>query len=109
MKENQKTPHVHAEVIKAWADGAKVQFWSDITREWQDSSNQPQFYTNFQYRVKPEPKPDVVKYQGTVMREHGHASSGGLDELRVVDHWPNVVKYTFDGETRKLKSVEIVQ
>jgi hypothetical protein len=48
------TPHKHAEVIKAWADGATVQVKSGIGH-WVDlhQHNAP-LWTSAEYRVKPE-------------------------------------------------------
>lgn len=48
------TPHKHAELIKAWADGAKIQgmygggTWRDV--------DTPGWQVHRQYRIKPEPK-----------------------------------------------------
>ena len=50
----QKT-HKHAELIKAWADGAEVQWHSDFHREWLDAKN-PVWNKNREYRVKPKSK-----------------------------------------------------
>jgi hypothetical protein len=47
-------PHKHAEVIKAWADGAEVQTRSDSYHDWYDI-DLPVWYPSHQYRVKPEP------------------------------------------------------
>jgi len=49
-------PHKHAEVIKAWADGAVIQyrdeggFWADVT------TGTPTFRVERHYRIKPAPK-----------------------------------------------------
>lgn len=49
-----KTPHKHAEVIKAWADGAEIQFrYPNGT--WIDAAD-PSFRDLAEYRVKPEPQ-----------------------------------------------------
>jgi hypothetical protein len=50
-----KTPHKHAELIKAWADGAEIQYhkgheWCDVV------DNTPYWYECNEYRIKPEPK-----------------------------------------------------
>lgn len=50
-----KTPHKHAEIIKAWADGATVQCALPNTRDWV-TTNTPTWVYDLQYRVKPEPK-----------------------------------------------------
>lgn len=48
------TPHKHAEVIKAWADGATIQF-KRINGDWQDISD-PLWTPMCSYRVKPVEK-----------------------------------------------------
>ena len=51
-------PHKHAEVIKAWADGAEIQFRSQNGRCWVDVAIghlTPGFSVELEYRVKPEP------------------------------------------------------
>ena len=60
-------PHKHAELIKAWADGAEIQErysnnlgdsigWSDFTDGiWMVEES-------YEYRIKPKQKPDVVQY-----------------------------------------------
>jgi hypothetical protein len=49
--------HVHAEVIKAWADGAEVQVFRHEYDGyyWEDTAT-PSFNTDFEYRVKPADK-----------------------------------------------------
>lgn len=49
------TPHKHAVVIKAWADGAVVQKEIEPGR-WMDCPN-PHFDTRTAYRIKPTHKP----------------------------------------------------
>ena len=55
-----KKPHKHAELIKAWADGAKIQArdsdgWKDVYE------NQPSWLDCFEFRIKPEPKSEETK------------------------------------------------
>ena len=98
-----KQPHKHAAVIKAWADGAKVQ--SKVSgSQWMDN-DYPQWYENTQYRVKPEPKPDYVRYIG-FENDRGDYQHFLADVYEVVTHWDCVIKLTFDGETNKLKKAE---
>ena len=55
-----KTPHKHAELIKAWADGAEIE-----TRPYSDAGwfplEEPHWHVEREYRIKTEPKPDVVE------------------------------------------------
>jgi hypothetical protein len=53
-------PHKHAELIKAWADGAKIEFWSNYTNRWEEDIS-PCWMESLEYRIKPEPKPNVVE------------------------------------------------
>ena len=54
-------PHKHAELIKAWADGAVIQFKSEGT--WLDTQdNEPFWDMGNEYRIKPEEKKLVVRW-----------------------------------------------
>ena len=46
-------PHKHAELIKAWADGADIQAFSTWGGEWQDTVRAPSWHIDTQYRIKP--------------------------------------------------------
>ncbi len=59
------TPHKHAALIKAWADGAQIQIlvdgrWQDCTRD----GIAPSWYPAYIYRIKP--KPMIKKYRYVV-------------------------------------------
>jgi hypothetical protein len=48
--------HVHCELIKAWADGAEIEFFNPFSEDWK-TTPAPKWNLNVQYRVKPkEPK-----------------------------------------------------
>lgn len=52
-------PHKHAEFIKAYADGATIQFRISPSDNWEDAQadddTAPAFSKNYEYRIKPEP------------------------------------------------------
>lgn len=100
------TPHKHAAVIKAWADGAKIQFRNAEPRTWIDiaEGHQPLWALEMQYRVKPEPKPDVVRLQ----RVYYHETVGVMGRQGTSPEWEANVEFTFDGETSKLKGVKLI-
>lgn len=52
------TPHKHAELIKAWADGAIIQYFDPGNDCWTDVFNNiPSWSNDYDYQVKPsEPK-----------------------------------------------------
>lgn len=89
-------PHKHAELIKAWADGATIEGkWSG--RFWEVEVN-PAWHEQVEYRIKPEPKPDVVRFfiidDYAMWQTHDEKAS---------------LKLTLDGETGKLKSAEVLK
>jgi hypothetical protein len=50
---NKKVPHVHSEIIKAWADGETIEYSCNGFDDW--SVNQtPLWDDKFKYRVKPD-------------------------------------------------------
>lgn len=60
-------PHKHAELIKAWADGAQIQSRWDMTNgkgwsDWRDESETPEWFIDWEYRIKPEEKKPVVRW-----------------------------------------------
>lgn len=63
------TPHKHVELIKAWADGAKIQ--TKVAGEWKDTAT-PLWYTDYEYRIKPEFK--VLHKIGNKYRINGEVS-----------------------------------
>ena len=54
--------HKHAELIKAWADGAEIQCFHDHYGIWQDIVSPPYWSDSVQYRIKPEEKTPVVRW-----------------------------------------------
>lgn len=91
--------HKHADVIIAWANGAQIQ--CNCMGHWIDSED-PSWHRCFEYRIKPEPKPDWTKL---VLIETHKSYICRWDEDR---HNANL-RLTFDGETGKLKSAEVLK
>ena len=51
--------------IKAWADGAEIEFWNDERETWSSIfvGSQPRWYEDVKYRIKPQPKePQFEEY-----------------------------------------------
>ncbi len=97
------TKHKHYDMILAWAKGAIIQHRCyPHYAEWKDTNgNQPNWHQGYEYRIKPAPDMELTvnlsmnqKYD-TVVAQHP------------VYMVPNV-KVTFDGETKKLKKVELL-
>lgn len=98
-------PHKHAAIIKAWADGAKVEvecydgIWQEVAEPSWNAEH---------YRIKPEPKPDF-----TIRARVSHALSNYPSRnTRVLvtwtDHERSNVIFTYDGETGSLKQVQMI-
>jgi len=104
--------HKHYDMIVAGAEGKQIQYkairrvedWQDISFtliDWGDSS--------LEYRIKPEPKPDIVIR--FYLESHpwvGHRFSEAYTDNDLVNKH-SVIMCTFDGETKTLKSVEVLK
>jgi len=98
-----KTPHKHKDLIIAWANGAEIECGSSIAG-WGYCT--PEWDVRCEYRIKPEPKPDVVRY---VQAEYiiGDNSSWVNDPTEEIYKDDNI-KLTFDGETGKLIKADVI-
>lgn len=96
-------PHKHAELIKAWADGAEIQY-KGSDGKWLDCGNFFTWIDDVEYRIKP--KTDFVYYGRLDEPARGGYILGSCftSEQHVLDQ----IKVTFDGETGKLKSAEVL-
>jgi hypothetical protein len=99
------TPHKHAELIKAWADDAEIEWYDSSPRahRWKGmEGHNPSWCDSVNFRVKPEPVPDFKKSYFV----HGNHFQGLHISARL-DEAHNLT-LTFDGETGKLKSAEVL-
>ena len=101
-----KKLHKHAELIKAWADGAEIEtrvFYhaTETYSEWADT-NRPAWHLTAEYRIKPEPKPDVV--------EDVFVWKSPMDgyPMMVRHDIPNL-RLIFDGESGLFKDAEVLE
>ena len=90
--------HIHADLIHAWADGAEIEILRRKNTPWEKTET-PRWHSDFEYRIKPTPKPDVVGEFYASIFSVSLASRSGFT--------PNL-KLTFDVETCELKSAEVV-
>jgi hypothetical protein len=92
--------HKHADLIREWAldTSMVVQYRHTPTDKWRDCVDFPAWIDSFQYRFKPEPKPDY----------HTYAAILNSSLQLSYDDEPNI-KLTFDGETRQLKAAEVLE
>lgn len=101
-------PHKHADLIKAWADGAEIQYLHAGSSEWETITHL-NWSGDGDYRIKPEPKPDYVEKCSLHMNlswRYGQPP----EHLKHAHHYVEVgeFKLTFDGETGKLKAAEVI-
>ena len=98
--------HIHHDLIVAWAKGAIIENESE-GKFWAISSfGGPCWDPNTIYRIKPEPKPDSVCYHHATFETNGasYVSCDFSYKRAACDN----LKLTYDGETGKLKSAEIL-
>lgn len=94
-------PHVHAELIKAWADGATIQARNEIF-EWVDIPN-PSWQPHLEYRIKPEIIPDVIKkYNVSLQKGFTH-----VDTNNQIYCPANLILF-FDGVSGHLRNAEVI-
>ena len=97
--------HKHYDCIVAGAEGKQIQYkairrvedWQDISFtliDWGDSS--------LEYRIKPMPKPDMYKYVDV------RAVRDGICQWTTCLPEEANLRLIFDGETKQLKSAEVV-
>lgn len=48
-----RKPHKHSEIIKAWADGAEIEFRNQDATTWTQINNRPRWFDTTEYRIKP--------------------------------------------------------
>lgn len=104
-----KTPHPFKDIIYAMLDETPVQFrYKDHQDElvdwidWEVGCITPFNGNTHEWRIKPQPKPDVV--QTVKARASGFSI---FISMTGYVHEANL-KLTFDGETGKLKSAEVI-
>lgn len=125
-------PHKHAEVIKAWADGASIEVKGEFTdyQWWTFQADYvPSWSAKNEYRIKPEPNPDEVLYAVTGLNHINSQSINGLwvnfSSANSVKSFGRdgtfsqgadmefkvngLIKVIFDGETCKPKSAEVLK
>ena len=94
-------------MIKAWADGALIECLVQPSNTW-ELRVQPTWSIDATYRIKPEPKPDMV-YYGVFSTTQTRVHPFEMDSCFTKFHDEgDQVKVTFDGETGKLKSAEVL-
>ena len=98
--------HKHYETIVAWAEGKEIQWrlygLDGLDGVWRDriELGVPAFSDGeIEWRIKPEPKPDVV-------REYGLSY---FDGIVFNEESKRNLRLTFDGETGKLKQAEVIE
>ena len=93
--------HKHADLIHAWAEGAEIEIRRDKDTPWEKTAA-PKWYSEFEYRIKSTPKPDVVKLYYKVDEIFRECLKGE----RCTDKYD--LRCTFDGDTGELKSAEVI-
>ena len=95
-----KAPHVHAEAIKAWADGHEIERFLEYGNYWY-TIDFPAWDEKAQYRVK-QSKPKDKRMDALIVLSH-HAGpllyAAAPDEANCI--------LVFDGESNKLIKAEV--
>lgn len=92
--------HKHAELIKAWADGAEVETWD--CGYWYLNKNPDWSDSRYEHRIKSDPKPDVIEETHIVYEFE--CNDWTLHPTKK----PNI-RFCFDGKTGKPKLAEVLK
>lgn len=94
-------PHVHAEVIKAWADGAEIEVRLNSNRGWV-KCGRPIWEDEYEYRVKPKPK--VTHKIGNIYR-----FCDGSTQMLVCSSSLHVVMVSISGSLRGCRAADAAE
>lgn len=104
------TPHKHADVLRAIADGKEVQFKHRISHAWVTPEHvNPISNPEVEWRIKPERKPDVVGYVCVNNNTESNYVESSIAYKCVQDLSRFNLRLTWDGETGKLKAAEVIE
>jgi hypothetical protein len=87
----------HAELIKAWADGAIIQVKYETAPDWKDV-DVPKWTDSLEYRIKPKEEEDKVEYYYVNANTHIY---------KVFEAASADFKIVFDGKTHAVKKIVI--
>lgn len=76
------TPHKHCKLIKAWADGAKIQGWDPVNEVWVDMEYIC-WSSMKKYRIKPEESEEYTKLKSVIseLEDNLNKAKKKLEEL----------------------------
>jgi hypothetical protein len=100
-------PHKHAELIKAWADGAEIEIKHRLG-SWESMQTKGEWIEDYEYRIKPESKPDVFRnflFVEKMACAYTFIDVTGLPR-KEGEQW---IRVYMDGETGELKSAEVLK
>ncbi len=102
--------HKHYDVMVEWAaDTTKVVQFKDADGHWKDCEQVNNWATWIEYRIKPEPKPDVVVVGIIEVGKTPNFIPDYQTQFRVSEHYEkDNIRLTFDGDTGKLKKAEVL-
>ena len=100
-------PHKHAELIKAWADGAEIEFFENVCHAWLDcTKNKPTWDDSTSYRIKEKRLRDYEVETAAAMV----FSEGTLQPCVAFVYGKTYnLKLIFDRHTHELKSAEVLK
>lgn len=100
--------HKHYDLIVAWASGKEIEYKPWPEAKWLHTPC-PTWEGGGAYRIKPEPKPDIVRYRGVDKEIYLTGSSGMFEVALPAPGWKQYEKITYDGETGRVKSIELLE
>ena len=103
-------PHRHAELIKAWADGAEIEARTvynhvGYSDQWTPTFDPVWSNTNFEFRIKPKPRDNIVKFINVRL----HYREKEICRWDLCDEQFANLKLVFDGDTGVIKESDVLK
>ena len=99
---SDKKPHKHAELIKAWADGAEIQALCAECNDWIECTS-PAWYEHTCYRIKPEEKAIQTLYLKSAICDVTDEGIGcGNINVNLSEHY---VVITYNPNTKAIEDI----
>lgn len=99
-------PHKHAELIKAWADGAEIEVFSRYNDDWMDCPDPT--WEQEEYRIKPEPEHEQRLDRIRAYRVSSDMKQIGQIGITCNDYGKTNLILIWDGETGELKDSKVI-
>lgn len=106
-----KTPHKYAELIKAWADGEKIEYFNTTDNKWEPIFKGWSWDNTLHIDMRIKPKEDFQQTMDVYINKmYKHYPNDFTKQRLMIEQFSllGTMNLTFDGTTGRLKSAEVL-